>query len=69
MTNMANREAVARMHDILTRERVILKVKNMIAKDGETREENYFEGTPDIDFNPKIVVADRVFKLSDIAFL
>ena len=69
MTNMANREAVARMHDILTRERIILKVKNMIAKDGETREENYFEGTPDIDFNPKIVVADRVFKLSDIAFL
>jgi GTPase len=69
MTNMANREAVARMHDILTRERIILKVKNMIAKDGETREENYFEGTPDIDFNPKIVVADRIFKLSDIAFL
>ncbi len=69
MTNMANREAVARMHDILTREKVITKVQSMLAKDGITRENNYFEGSPDIDFEPRIVVAERVFKLSDISFL
>lgn len=68
MTNMQNREAIARMHDILEREHVVSKIRAMLEVDAEALRESYFEGAEDIDYNPKIVISGRVFNLGDIHF-
>ena len=68
MTNMQNKEAIARMHDILEREHVISKVMASLNVDTEALRESYFEGSEDIETDPKIVIADRVFRLGDINF-
>ncbi len=69
MTNMQNREGVARMYDILERERVISKVRSMLQIDAEKAKESYFEGSEDSDLDPKIIIAERVFRLKDVEFL
>ncbi len=69
MTNMNNREAIARMYDILDRERVLTKVKSMLRIDAEKARESYFEGSEDNELDPKIIIADRVFRLGDVEFL
>lgn len=68
MTNMQNREAIARMHDILEREHVVSKIRAMLEVDTKALKDSYFEGSEDIDYNPKIVISDRVFHLGDIHF-
>lgn len=67
MTNMQNREAVARMYDILEKERVLTKIESMLSNDDIN--EAYFEGSDASIPNPKVVIAERVFPLSNIHFM
>lgn len=68
MTNMQNKEAIARMHDILDREHVLSKVMAMLNVDHDALRESYFEGTEDVAHDPKIIIAGRVFRLGDLQF-
>jgi GTP-binding protein len=68
MTNMQNKESIARMIDVLDREKVLTKVMAMLNVDEKALKDSYFEGSEDIASDPKIVIADRVFRLGDLQF-
>lgn len=68
MTNMQNKESIARMIDILDREHVLTKVMTMLNLDKQALKESYFEGTEDIATDPKIIISGRVFRLGDLQF-
>lgn len=68
MTNMQNKESIARMIDILDREHVLTKVMTMLNVDQQALKESYFEGTEDIATDPKIIISGRVFRLGDLQF-
>lgn len=69
MTNMQNKEWVARMYNILERERVLTKIRAMLEIDSVRLKESYFVGNEDEPINPKIHIAWRVFNLGDVQFM
>lgn len=68
MTNMQNKESVARMIDVLDREKVLTKVMAMLNVDQQSLKDSYFEGSADVATDPKIIIAERVFRLGDLQF-
>jgi GTPase len=69
MTNMQNKEGIARMYNILERERVLTKIRSMLQLDDARMKESYFVGSEDEPLDPKIHIAGRVFKLGDVQFM
>lgn len=51
------------MHDILEREKILTKVRTMLEIDKDAIRDSYFEGSEDTKSDPKIIIADRVFRL------
>lgn len=68
MTNMQNKESIARMIDILDREHVLTKIMTMLNVDKEALRATYFEGNEDGITDPKIIISGRIFHIGDIQF-
>lgn len=68
MTNMQNKESIARMIDVLDREKVLSKIMSMLNVDQDRLKDSYFEGSADIASDPKVIIAERVFHLGDLQF-